>query len=144
VNAWGVSTDVPVPGDYDGDGKTDLAVFRPSTGQWFILKSSTNYTSWDSYQWRASTDIPVLNRSRSAGAQFEWKPGFQWPGGSGLNSGVDALAVFDDGTGPALYAGGLFGTAGGLPANRIAKMGRHSVDPGGQWTEPYRVCPRSL
>ena len=37
---WGVSTDYPVAGDYDGDGKTDVAVFRPSTGQWFIIRSS--------------------------------------------------------------------------------------------------------
>ena len=29
--------DIPVPGDYDGIGRTELAVFRPSTAQWFIL-----------------------------------------------------------------------------------------------------------
>ena len=27
---------MPVPGDYDGNGTTDKAVFRPSTGQWFV------------------------------------------------------------------------------------------------------------
>lgn len=39
---WGMSGDVPVPGDYDGDGKTDFSIFRPSTNTWWIVKSSDN------------------------------------------------------------------------------------------------------
>jgi cysteine-rich repeat protein len=38
-----------------------------------------------------------------------------------VNGWVRALAVFDDGDGPALYAGGGFTTAGGVPANSIAR-----------------------
>ncbi len=47
------------------------------------------------------------------------------PLGSGLGGApgiqVNALAVFDDGSGPALYAAGLFSMAGGAPVNNIAK-----------------------
>ncbi len=39
----------------------------------------------------------------------------------GTECGVEALAVFDDGNGPALYAGGNFAAAGGLAARNIAK-----------------------
>jgi thermitase len=32
---FGATTDVPVPGDYNGDGRTDAVIYRPSTGLWY-------------------------------------------------------------------------------------------------------------
>ena len=43
------------------------------------------------------------------------------PAGNNFNNEVDALVVWDDGSGPALYAGGNFTAVGGISANRIAK-----------------------
>lgn len=39
---------------------------------------------------------------------------------------VRALAVFDDGSGPALYAGGVFETMDGVVVNHIARWDGHS------------------
>ena len=45
-------------GDYDGDGKADLAIFRPSTGAWQILTSSAKLAATP-VVWGTMTDIPV-------------------------------------------------------------------------------------
>ena len=53
----------------------------------------------------------------------------------GTQNLVFALTVFDDGSGPALYAGGTFTSAGGVAANRIAKWNASSWSPLGSGME---------
>jgi hypothetical protein len=43
--------------DFDGDGRTDVAVFRPSTAIWHLARSTAGYTA---VQFGTSTDIPVV------------------------------------------------------------------------------------
>ena len=52
---------MPVPGDYDGDGRTDVAVWRPSEGVWYIIRSSDHVAF--AQQWGLGfapyNDVPV-------------------------------------------------------------------------------------
>lgn len=52
VYYFGRSGDLPVPGDYDGDGLTDVAVFRPETGLWAVRGVTRFYFG-------QSSDLPV-------------------------------------------------------------------------------------
>jgi hypothetical protein len=55
TQGWGTNGDKPVPGDYDGDGKTDFAVFRGSNQTWYILQSSNG--AWNTWVFGTSADV---------------------------------------------------------------------------------------
>jgi hypothetical protein len=98
---WGTTGDKPVVGDFDGDGKLDAAIVRPSNTFWYILKSSNGQTT--QLPFGLATDIPVP-------ADFN-------------GDGVTNIAVFRPSTciwytstNPAGNYGAVqFGTAGDMP-----------------------------
>lgn len=54
---FGNPEDRPIPMDYDGDGKTDIGVWRPSTGVWHRLSSENG--SYSAVQFGMNGDKPL-------------------------------------------------------------------------------------
>ena len=62
---WGLDSDLLAPGDYDGDGKTDIAIWRPSAtpgaSAFWVLGSTSGAFSVPFAQ---NGDYPVANYNR--------------------------------------------------------------------------------
>jgi hypothetical protein len=57
ATTFGVGTDKPVPGDFTGDGQSDIAFWRPSSGEWFVLRSDDS--SYFSVPFGTTEDVPA-------------------------------------------------------------------------------------
>ncbi|MHC4414772.1 MAG: hypothetical protein ACYS0G_05765 [Planctomycetota bacterium] len=121
IAKWDGSTWSPLDGGVDGTVYA-LAVFDDGTGTGPALYVGGFFSS------AGETTVNYIAR---------WD-GKSWsPLGSGMESGVHAMAVFDDGSGegPMLYVGGRFHEAGGVSANHIAKWNDATWSPLGAGTD---------
>ncbi len=74
---------------------------------------------WHALSWAVAVVACTAGRALAGDCKDGWSDAF---GPAGVNLGVNALEVFDDGRGPALYAGGAFTRVGDLTVGRIARF----------------------
>ena len=55
---WGLNGDLPVTGDWDGDGKDEIGLYRPSTFMWYLDYDNSGLSD-ERVQWGLNGDLPV-------------------------------------------------------------------------------------
>ena len=121
----------PVAGDYDGDGSTDVSVFRPATGQWFVRNKRS-----DTYGANGDQPVPgdyngdrVIEGAVYRKSTGEWfipgrptqllgGPDFDPVPGDYDGNGADDLVVFRKATGDWIFHDGTlipWGSGGDIP-----------------------------
>ena len=136
--------DLPAPADYDGIGKDEFAIYRPSTGQFFILSTPNvnNAATWsiravtlnlpggpnaadvpasEDYDGNGKVDPTVYRPTNSTFYLIHSSTGFQ------QNIAFGAPNQFIAAAGPLLYRltalTGSFATTGGYPSARARTAG---------------------
>ena len=123
---WGNQSygDIPLLGDIDGDRKSDLVVWRASTGFWHWLTSSTNYAyaSQGAKQWgnAALGDVPLIGAiDGDSSAEL-----VVWRASEGRWYWLTAASGYDYAAAGAKYLGGAVNT-GDVPMPLGVKLLRH-------------------
>jgi hypothetical protein len=93
------------------------AAFFPDVLALIVFDDGTGPALYAGGRFTTAGGVAAIGIARWSGASWS----AVGTGVGGLAQTVSALTVFDDGSGPALHAGGGFTTAGGVPANQIAK-----------------------
>ena len=122
------SAQVEIFDDADGDRRRDpgerlLAERRVSTAVEVVELPAGTRRDALALTWRGELDethgsLTLDGVPATGSLECAWQPGFFL---DDLDNEAEAMAVWDDGSGSALYVGGYFVRAGGVTVNRIAK-----------------------